>query len=54
MGCGCKKNKYETKVITAEPTPTPQVIQLPIEDHFNNIDIIEPNGQGTTGKDSES
>jgi hypothetical protein len=53
--CNCKKNKrVETKVImgTPEPIPTPQVIQLPVEDHFNNIDTIEPiqNGEGTTGE----
>jgi hypothetical protein len=56
--CNCKKNKYETKVImaTPEPIPTPQVIQLPLEDHFNNIDTIEPiqNGEGTTGENRES
>lgn len=41
--CNCKKNKrVETQVITGEPQPTPQVIELPVEDYFNNLDIIEP------------
>jgi hypothetical protein len=55
--CNCRKNKrVETKVITGAPPPEPQVIQLPVEDHFNNIDTIEPiqNGQGTTGQNTES
>jgi len=57
--CNCKKNKrVETKVIigTPEPIPVPKVIQLPVEDHFNNIDTIEPinNGERITGEDRES
>ena len=53
--CNCKKNKrVETKVImgTPEPIPTSKVIELPLEDYFNNIDTIEPiqNGEGTTGE----
>jgi len=51
MSCNCKKSKrVETKVIMG--VPEPQVIELPVEDHFNNIDTIEPiqNGEGTTGE----
>lgn len=55
MGCGCKQKKVETKVIMGIPEPTPQVIQLPVEDHFNNIDTIEPiNGKGTERETGES
>jgi len=58
MGCGCKQKRVETKVIMGipEPTPTPQTIQLPVEDHFNNLDTIEPiqHGEGTTGENRES
>jgi len=55
--CNCRKQKrVETKVIMGTPEPTPQVIELPIEDYFNNLDTIEPieNGEGTTGENTES
>lgn len=57
MGCNCGKKKYQTKVImgTPEPIATPQVIQIPVEDHFNNIDKIEPiNGTGIKTETGES
>jgi hypothetical protein len=38
MGCNCKGR--EPIVINPHPTPTPTPI--PVEDHFNNIDTIEP------------
>jgi len=43
MGCGCKKNKYETKVITGEP----QQIEI-------KLDNINNNGEGTIGENRES
>ena len=46
--CNCKKNKQQPvpivtiPVVNMVPEPTP----LPEVDHFNNLDTIEPIGDG--------
>ena len=42
--CNCKKNRNETIPVVTIPVVTmvPESTPLPQEDHFNNIDTIEP------------
>jgi len=41
--CNCKKNSQSIPVVTIPVvTMVPESTPLPQEDHFNNIDIIEP------------
>ena len=44
MGCNCGKNKTQSIPVVTIPVVTmvPESTPLPVVDHFNNIDTIEP------------